>query len=1105
MAVWLPVFTLLLIDNIPDAQLIPSALHRKLLRLPWRDVFTTNYDTLLERASYELTEKSFTVVACKEDLIGSADTARIVKLHGSFPSQRPFIITAEDYRTYPRTFAPFVNTVQQSLLENTLCLIGFSGDDPNFNQWIGWIRDNLGVDNAPQIYMLIHQELSEGQKRLLSHKKVTPVNIALLAPGQPARTQYEAALDYLLQRQTGDLQEKWPNIDRLFDVSPKKMTIAQAAEKLYATRKAYPGWLVVPHHRKEALDVLREYMERVLIDHLYHSKDAVEGELAFLYEYDWLREKCLRPPFQAELHIYKMVLERNNEAENLQIKLSIQLSLMRDLRESGEWDNWNTLRNEMKVHETALTIDDQNRLRYEECLSAIARFEFEEVQSLLTAWGTAPHMPQWTLRKAGLLTECGQLLIAKRLLEEPILRIRRQLAQRNENLLFLLSVESALMSLQSYITQALHEDTDCLKEDQIHSDARSMTKHYQHRVDWNQCDRRYIDQLEPPYIPFTNATHSASFDFGRISRGFKTGEDKGQMQAFAFLRFREETGHAFRIGNVTSGVKAAQGAAERLAHISRTLSLLTLVRADDYKGIDRVLTRALLSQWTMQEADRICLFYIEALKRTLPELTKDDWFSQSKAIINFAAYVLPEVLSRLCCKCSLAVLRQMMDLLETIYKCDQRLCYHNISSLTERLIKALSKSERILLIPRFLDFPMFEKETQEARMFPSPIEYLKQNDYHVCATEEQVSERIEALLNIQNPNLFSEAQNRLLFCFLCGMLTDQQATRLGNWLWQTGSFCTPPGWARTICLELSPPHVNPAEALRELLINETKGYVTKTSYSNSDFQLLNELIYASQKQIFRKEDISNLLEWMQVRQKSLLGNLAYQHDLFGLSHMALQQLYQLAEALLYLTIFTPDWKPLNGDNKRMGEILKDYEDADIRHCGLRIYWGHMLGGQLDTKKEIGGCLQSSVPQHRLWAYYTLITDLRNPKNNLLSSDERQESVRLLAQQIMWGSRQHIVSAINVASIIASEYAQLLGSEELEQILSGLSQMLEETKILADDSVEQAEEKGSIRSAAYALAKKLRSSRLSISRPDILEAWEQVSQDPNEFSEIRNIS
>ena len=52
----------LLQSSIRDRDFLPSILHRKLLSLPWSDIFTTNYDTLLERASDEITEKSFMVV-----------------------------------------------------------------------------------------------------------------------------------------------------------------------------------------------------------------------------------------------------------------------------------------------------------------------------------------------------------------------------------------------------------------------------------------------------------------------------------------------------------------------------------------------------------------------------------------------------------------------------------------------------------------------------------------------------------------------------------------------------------------------------------------------------------------------------------------------------------------------------------------------------------------------------------------------------------------------------------------------------------------------------------------------------------------------------------
>lgn len=75
----------LLLDSIKDADYRPSPLYEKLLRLPWSDVFTTNYDTLLERAGKNLVEKTFTLVTNKNDLVGSSGTTRLIKLHGEPP------------------------------------------------------------------------------------------------------------------------------------------------------------------------------------------------------------------------------------------------------------------------------------------------------------------------------------------------------------------------------------------------------------------------------------------------------------------------------------------------------------------------------------------------------------------------------------------------------------------------------------------------------------------------------------------------------------------------------------------------------------------------------------------------------------------------------------------------------------------------------------------------------------------------------------------------------------------------------------------------------------------------------------------------------------
>ena len=254
--------------KIPNSTHEPGEIHRLLLRLPWKDVFTTNYDTLLERTV--LDEKAYQLVT-KADELATATSPRIIKLHGSFPSQTPFIITEEHYRTYPKNYAPFVNTVRQSLLENALVLIGFSGDDPNFLEWTGWIRDELGDQHAP-IYLISSSALSHVDRSLLAHRGVTPVDLSnIFASTTSPREIHSIALTWFLQSlqaQKPLRPERWPHSKPIaheatvFDppilarseVEPEipkstqgsldESSVIKIMERWRFERKKYPGWLV---------------------------------------------------------------------------------------------------------------------------------------------------------------------------------------------------------------------------------------------------------------------------------------------------------------------------------------------------------------------------------------------------------------------------------------------------------------------------------------------------------------------------------------------------------------------------------------------------------------------------------------------------------------------------------------------------------------------------------------------------------------------------------------------------------------------------------------------------------------------------------------------
>lgn len=121
----------------------------------WVQRYTTNYDRLLEYAASS-NQRTLTPIIKAKNLSVFRNDPTIIKLHGDLyhPNEKrdfrfdgnphqQYIISAEDYKTYPIDHEAFTQLMRISLLQGVFCLIGFSGDDPNFVNWIEWVRDIL--------------------------------------------------------------------------------------------------------------------------------------------------------------------------------------------------------------------------------------------------------------------------------------------------------------------------------------------------------------------------------------------------------------------------------------------------------------------------------------------------------------------------------------------------------------------------------------------------------------------------------------------------------------------------------------------------------------------------------------------------------------------------------------------------------------------------------------------------------------------------------------------------------------------------------------------------------------------------------------------------
>lgn len=114
---------------------------------------------LLENALHEV----INVVSNSSEL-SIKRNKNIIKLHGSLrffnkdrqygfdgDNRNQYVFSEESYKQYPQKHEAFTNLMRISLLQESFLLIGFSGVDPNFTEWIKWVRDIIEVKQEQNI------------------------------------------------------------------------------------------------------------------------------------------------------------------------------------------------------------------------------------------------------------------------------------------------------------------------------------------------------------------------------------------------------------------------------------------------------------------------------------------------------------------------------------------------------------------------------------------------------------------------------------------------------------------------------------------------------------------------------------------------------------------------------------------------------------------------------------------------------------------------------------------------------------------------------------------------------------------------------------------
>ena len=362
----------------------------------------------MERAAESNLDILYSVVRVPND-IARTQSPRIVKLHGSLPCG-PLIFTEEDFRTYPVKFAPFVNLARQVLLENVLCLVGFSADDPNFLEWSGWVRDQLG-DSARPIYLVGCHDLSDTRRKYLESRKITAIDLSPIIDSDADEDNrhlqaMDNFLDYLERGRPkesewkvdmasyGEIKEELPKADA-------EARLIRLIEVWSKQRNSYPGWLVAPQQVRQRL---RLNLDTSFTSDLLPDEVSITTIIKVLYEAVWRWELAFQPlPFDVENTVVEIISRYENEellTLSIDQRIHIRATILRVTRRKRNWKQFD------ERIQFLINLDHKDadvEALYERCLKARDELDYKFISDNLNK--LTGNDPVWLLRQGALAIE----------------------------------------------------------------------------------------------------------------------------------------------------------------------------------------------------------------------------------------------------------------------------------------------------------------------------------------------------------------------------------------------------------------------------------------------------------------------------------------------------------------------------------------------------------------------------------------------------------------------------------------------------------------------------------------------------------------------------
>ncbi|CAD7492631.1 SIR2 family NAD-dependent protein deacylase [Aeromonas dhakensis] len=876
---------------INDPAWKPGNLHKDLLELPWSEVLTTNWDTLLERASANVYQPAYSLVSKQEDL-SSARSPRIVKLHGTIDVTKDLIFTQEDYRKYPQNHAAFVNFSRQVFIENELCLLGFSGDDPNFLQWAGWVRDHLS-SHTRRIYLVGALGLNSAKRKYLESINVAPIDLSALVADLDEQDSKHLEATRIFIKALQDLRPKqcweWTptNLRRKMITQEEDTKLRKEPEYaaklleghiplLAKDRESYPDWVVCPpdiqSRLKNHIDdpwptpknlslMIPTEREKLLYEICWHYK------VTFSVFPNWLVQELLK------------ICNPDNHC-SLTKRQQLEIALL--IHKNTRWMSSSEAEPIIETTKHLLSNGDKyhpecsNELSYHNALLARDSFDYKELELQVNKIST--NSPIWMLKKGGLLSELGQFEHATKLISEAHKELLLQHRNNKASIHALSRLACAhwLMRGINMLSDRKSFEKFPTIYDEYHCSPSEYMDYINGRIDNALQEQRKNQEIEPSFSP------------GYYKDNSQTVTISNEIHPFIFFEgVLNSIGMPLRWESVNFCVDKATRLAELedLDNLYRFSLAIRAANSGDSPVLKKLFSRINIACLS----DREISFLVTQCK-----LAIDYWSKKidSHAVNRLGVFI--EVLARVSVRVSIEQAKELFKFSVSLSKNTNLRCFwlfDAIGDLVNFTLDSIPKSQHKDVLLDALSFPLqVELGIEDHGKWVNPVIWEPGDRISSSTLDRRIDEIIDSV--VPSSSKAAPALIRLLSLSTCGFLLPDEKQRLSQKIWgEHPDYSNLPETGLLKHTFLTLPSGDPSlvkSAVRKYLFDVDNNHLLNRHHLNDICQatkVMHDGIYPSEEQAIKlfnlmvdwrpRNDEGDILGWSQQEDEiivSLIGD-----------------------------------------------------------------------------------------------------------------------------------------------------------------------------------------------------------------------------------------